>query len=299
MCYNSNSKIPAERNKPMTLIENRQFDEERALYHLTNACVTNCQFAGPADGESALKETRNLVIDNCYFALRYPLWHAENFEIKNTAMNEQTRAALWYCRNGQITDSRLGGIKALRECEDVVLQGCVVQSEEFGWKCRRVLAENTELQSEYLFFDSRDIRLHHIRMQGKYSFQYIEGLQISDSVLDTKDAFWHCKNAVIKNSVIKGEYLGWYSDGLTLINCTLEGTQPLCYCRNLKLIDCRMNGCDLSFEYSDVEATVIGHIASVKNPRSGTITADSVGEIISEAPVMPCIGRVVLTASAD
>ena len=41
-----------------------------------------------------------------------------------------------------------------------------------------------------------------------------------------------------------------------------------------------MEGCDLSFENSEVEATVIGSIDSVKNPVRGFIRADSIGEII-------------------
>ena len=40
--------------------------------------------------------------------------------------------------------------------------------------------------------------------------------------------------------------------------------------------------------------TVHGHIDSVKNPRSGSITADSVGEIITGDAVMECTGKVVL-----
>jgi hypothetical protein len=43
-----------------------------------------------------------------------------------------------------------------------------------------------------------------------------------------------------------------------------------------------------------VQAEIIGHIDSVKNPRSGIITADSVGEIITEDPVMECTGKVVI-----
>ena len=66
------------------------------------------------------------------------------------------------------------------------------------------------------------------------------------------------------------------------------------YCRNLKLVNCTMEDTDLSFEYSDVEADVKGHIISVKNPRSGVITADSVGEIIRDNPVMECTGEVVI-----
>ena len=59
-----------------------------------------------------------------------------------------------------------------------------------------------------------------------------------------------------------------------------------------------MEGTDLSFEYSDVDADVQGHILSVKNPRSGRIIADSVGEIIREDAVMDCTGEVILRDSA-
>ena len=120
------------------------------------------------------------------------------------------------------------------------------------------------------------------------------GEKITDSVLDTKDAFWHSKNVTVKNCVVKGEYLAWFSQGLTLINCRISGTQPLCYCRDLTLIDCEMTGCDLSFEYSDVQASINGHIDSVKNPRSGSITADSIGEVIWEDAVMPCDAQVIV-----
>ena len=120
----------------------------------------------------------------------------------------------------------------------------------------------------------------------------MENLEITDSYLDTKDAFWHSKNVTVRNSVVKGEYLAWFSEGLTLIDCKIIGTQPLCYCKDLKLINCTMEDADLAFEYSDVEADIKGHVISIKNPRSGIIVVDSVGEIIRENPVMECSGVV-------
>ena len=54
-------------------IKDKQFDEERALYNLTHGEVTDCVFAGPADGESVLKEARDVKLTNCRFSLRYPL----------------------------------------------------------------------------------------------------------------------------------------------------------------------------------------------------------------------------------
>ncbi len=87
-------------------------------------------------------------------------------------------------------------------------------------------------------------------------------------------------------------YLAWFSEGLTLVNCHIIGTQPLCYCNDLKLINCTMEGTDLAFEYSDVEADIRGNVISIKNPRSGSITVDSVEEIIMGDAVMECTGNV-------
>lgn len=281
------------------LMESRQFDEERALYFSQNMDIRNCVFAGPADGESVLKESRDITLSGCDFSLRYPLWHVRGFSMDQCKMDDKTRAAIWYAQNGVITNSVLEGIKAVRECHHIRLSGCQVTSQEFGWKSSDIVLENTEIESEYLFMDSKNVRLENVNMKGKYSFQYMENLEITDSVLDTKDAFWHSRHVTVKNSVLKGEYLAWFSDGLTLIDCEITGTQPLCYCRNLKLINCTMRETDLAFEYSDVEADVKGHILSVKNPKSGIIVADSVGEMIRENPVMTCTGKVEIRGGKE
>lgn len=282
-----------------TTIIGKQFDEERALYHLQKADVEDCVFAGPADGESVLKESMDVALKNCCFSLRYPLWHVDGFTMTKSSMDDKTRAAIWYAKNGNITDSVLGGIKAVRECAHIRLERCWVESQEFGWKSEDVVLTDTDITSEYLFMNSRDVKLRSVKMKGKYSFQYMENLEIDDSDLDTKDAFWHSKNVTVRDSIVKGEYLGWFSENLTLINCKIIGTQPLCYCKNLRLINCTMENTDLSFEYSDVEADVKGHILSVKNPRSGRIIADSVGEIIRGDEVMECTGEVILREKTE
>lgn len=266
-------------------IRNMTFDEERSLYHLQNAEVIECVFAGPADGESALKEARNVTVRDCRFSLRYPLWHTESFRLIHSTMDELTRAPIWYARDGLIDSCMISGVKCLRECDRMEIRHSTIRSEEFGWRCRGLKIEDTDLESQYLFFEASDAEIRNLRMKGKYSFQYTENITICDSNLDTKDAFWHAKNVTVKNSVIKGEYLAWYSDGLTLIDCKIIGTQPLCYAKNLTLINCTMEDTDLSFEYSDVNADIRGHIVSVKNPRSGEITADSIGEVIFEDSV--------------
>lgn len=266
----------------MKIIEDQTFDMERALYGSKSIRVRNCSFDGPADGESAFKEGTDIVTEQCFFNLRYPFWHDHGLKITDSEMTEACRAALWYSDNIEITDCKMHGIKALRECRDVLIRKCDIISPEFGWSVRGIHMEDTTAASEYFMMRSEDLTFRGVTFKGKYSFQYIKNATFENCVFDTKDAFWHGENITVKNSVVKGEYLAWYSDGLTLINCKIIGTQPLCYCKNLKLINCEMIETDLAFERSEVEAVIITKVDSIKNPLSGQIQAPEVGELIMD-----------------
>ena len=199
-------------------------------------------------------------------------------------MTSLCRAALWYSHYIDIRDTRMHGIKALRECSDVKISGCDIVSPEFGWSVSRVEMTDSSCESEYFMMRSDNLKFDRMKLKGKYSFQYISDSVFTNCEFDTKDAFWHARNVLVKDCIVKGEYLAWYCEDVTFENCTIIGTQPLCYCKNLKLIGCRMEGCDLSFEKSDVEADIKSSVDSIKNPASGVIRVQSVGEIIRDAP---------------
>lgn len=266
----------------MNIIENQTFDMERALYGSNDVLVINCSFDGPADGESAFKEGRDIEAEHCFFNLRYPFWHDHRLKIAGSEMTEACRAALWYSDHVEITDSKLHGIKALRECSDVLIRNCDIISPEFGWSVRGICMEDTTAESEYFMMRSENLTFRGVNFKGKYSFQYIKNAEFENCIFDTKDAFWHGENITVKGSVVKGEYLAWYSDGLTLIDCKIIGTQPLCYCKNLKLIRCEMIDTDLAFEKSEVEAVITTKVDSIKNPLSGWIQVPEVGELIMD-----------------
>lgn len=266
----------------MKLFENGTYDEERALYGVRDAAVKHCRFAGPADGESALKECRRVLVSDSYFDLRYPFWHDKGVRIAGCEMTENCRAALWYSEDIAIENTRMHGIKALRECKRVSIAESDIRSPEFGWSVRHLTVKDTRAEGEYFLLRAEDVKMENLTFTGKYSFQYVRGAEISHSHLNTKDAFWHAKDVTVTDSLLAGEYLGWYSENLTLVRCKISGTQPLCYCKGLRLIDCEMVGCDLAFEKSEVEASVTTHIDSVKNPRRGCVSAPSVGEIITD-----------------
>lgn len=277
----------------MDIIQNRTFDEERALYGRRNILVRDCAFDGPADGESAFKEGAGIQVERCFFNLRYPFWHDHGLKISDSEMTELCRAALWYSDHIEIQNTKLHGIKALRECHTVVMRDCDIVSPEFGWSVQGLDMENCTAQSEYFMMRSSNLHFRNVQMQGKYSFQYIEDSVFEHCRFETKDAFWHARNVVVRDSVVKGEYLAWYCENVTFENCTIIGTQPLCYCKNLKLVNCAMTDTDLAFERSEVEATLTTPVLSIKNPYAGRIVVPEVGEVIRDIP--EARGEIVLS----
>ena len=264
------------------VVQDQVFDQERALYGSDGIDVISCRFDGPADGESALKESRDIDVRNSFFNLRYPFWHDTDLRITSCEMTDKCRAALWYTKDAVITSSKLHGIKALRECSDIVIDDCSIISPEFGWSVNDMVMRNSSAESEYFMMRSSDLRFENVSLKGKYSFQYVTDAVIENCNFDTKDSFWHAKNVTIRNSVIRGEYLAWYCENVTFENCTISGTQPLCYCKGLKLINCRMENADLAFEKSEVEADLLLPVISIKNPYSGYIRVPEVSEIIRD-----------------
>ena len=266
------------------IYRDQTFDQERALYGKKDIYLINCRFDGPADGESALKESSNIEVDDGYFNLRYPFWHDQHLKINGCELTKLCRAALWYSEDISITDSKLYGIKALRECSDITIEHTDIISPEFGWSVKNIKMKDTKASGEYFMMRSDNLTFDQVTLDGKYSFQYITDSVFENCEFNTKDAFWHAKNVTIKDSVIKGEYLAWYSENIIFENCLIIGTQPLCYCKNLKLVNCRMTDTDLAFEKSEVDATILTEVDSIKNPKAGRISVKGVKEMIMDDP---------------
>lgn len=264
----------------MELIKDKEFGGERPLFGSRNLTLDNVTIHA---GESALKCCTNIVANNCRFEGKYPFWHVNQFTINNCIFTPGARAALWYSKNLQMTNTQVDAPKMFREMDGIVLRDVnIPDAEETLWHCSNIDARKVDVRrADYLFMHSHDIKIDDWYQEGNYSFQYCRNVEIHNAIIHSKDAFWGTENVTIYDSEISGEYLGWHSRRLRLVRCKISGTQPLCYARDLILEDCVFApDCDLAFEDSDVIATVNSHITSIKNPASGRIKAQSVGEII-------------------
>lgn len=264
----------------MKLIKDQEFGGERPLYTLHDAKLENVTIHL---GESSIKESGNIEAENCTFEGKYVFWECRGFKTTNCLYRESARSSLWYSENGTLVNCRVEAPKMFRRMKGIRIENCdFTNAQETLWDCDDVVIKDSRIENaDYLGMHTNNVSIENYHQEGNYSFQYSKNVEIKNSLLNSKDAFWECENVTLTDCEINGEYLGWYSKNLRLIRCHITGEQPLCYCENLYMEDCTMGeDANLAFEYSTIEATIKGHVHSIKNPTSGNIEVESVGEII-------------------
>ena len=219
---------------------------ERALFQGKDLKIYDTIFD---DGESPLKESRNIELYGSMFKWKYPLWYAKDIKAENCTWFEMARAGVWYTDRIEVTNVELDHVDA--------------KGDYFGMNCQ-------------------DLVLKNFRLVGNYSFDGVKNMEVHNATMLSKDAFWNSDNVTVYDSFISGEYLGWNAKNLTLINCTIESLQGMCYIDNLVMKNCKLINTTLAFEYSSVDAKIHGTIDSVLNPSSGVIRADEIKELTVE-----------------
>lgn len=264
----------------MQLIKQQEFGGERPLYMQREIRLEEVTIH---PGESSVKEGRDIEADHCQFEGKYVFWECKGIKAYDCLFTPTARSSVWYSRDIKYRRCRIDAPKMFRRASIIDLEDCqLTDAQETFWDCDTIQLRNVTIDNaDYLFMHAHTIRISDYRQNGNYSFQYAKNVEIHHALINSKDAFWEAEDCTIYDSEINGEYLGWYSKNLRLVRCRITGEQPLCYCTNLVLEDCTFgDDANLALEYSTVEATIQGHVVSIKNPTSGHIRVDSCGEII-------------------
>lgn len=161
----------------MKQIKNAEFGGERPLFASQDLYIENVTIHA---GESALKECARVEAVNCRFEGKYPFWHNDGFVVRHCLFTEGARAALWYSRHLQMSDTLVEAPKMFREMDDIHLENVQLpHAAETLWHCRNVVLKNVEVkEADYLFMHSENIHIEDYRQQGNYSFQYCRNVEI-------------------------------------------------------------------------------------------------------------------------
>ena len=259
--------------------QNGSYTGERALFMLKDASLDGVRFF---DGESPLKESRNLEITNSRFEWKYPLWYANNINVNNSYLSMTARSGIWYTNHINMVNCTIDAPKTFRRSSYIALEMCSLNhADETLWSCQNVRLNSVNAVGDYFLMNSDTIEIDNLNLQGNYFLDGAKNVVVRNSTLYSKDPFWNTENVVVINCKIIGEYLGWNSKNITFINCEISSHQGLCYIQGLKMINCRLLDTDLSFEYCEnIDADIIDEIVSVKNPTSGVIKAKAIKELI-------------------
>ena len=253
---------------------------ERALFMSDGLVIKDSIFD---DGESPLKESKNIELYNSMFKWKYPLWYCENIYAKNCTWFDMARAGVWYTNHIRVEDALIEAPKNFRRCHDLSLTNVSFpDAAETLWSCEDVKMNNVMAKGTYFAMNCKNMVIDGLTLYGDYSFDGVENVEIHNSKLLSKDAFWNSDHVTVYDSFISGEYLGWNAKNLTLINCTIESLQGMCYIDNLVMKNCKLINTTLAFEYSSVDAQIDSKIDSVLNPSSGVIRAKHIDHLMIE-----------------
>ena len=264
----------------MEIVKSQEFGGERPLYNRHGLRLEDVTIHV---GESSVKECSDVEAVGSRFEGKYVFWCDDDVRIRDCFFAVTARSSVWHTTRFFMENSVVEAPKMFRECSGVTLRNVrMPDAQETFWSCDHIDIDGLEAaNADYIFQHCHDIKVRNLRLHGNYSFQHARNVEIWDSDLQSKDALWESENVTVYNSFINGEYLAWHSRNLRLVNCRIGGSQTLCYADGLVLENCTFEpDADLAFEYSDVQATVLNEIPSVKNPRTGFVKARSYGEII-------------------
>ena len=265
----------------MKLLEKGIFEGERALFASRGVRIHDSVFR---DGESPLKESRELELSGCSFEWKYPLWYCKDVSVSDTVLSFTARSGIWYTDNIEMTDCDISAPKTFRRCDGIrLLRVDMPNAQETMWSCRNISLRDVHVVGDYFAMNCENVEAENLSVEGNYIFDGSKNIVVKNSRLMSKDSFWNCQNVTVYDSVIVGEYLGWNSRNVRLVNCTVESNQGMCYMDGIVMENCRLVNTDLAFEYCrDVAADIRSDVVSIKNPISGRISVQSCGEVIME-----------------
>lgn len=256
-----------------------EYTGERALFMLSDAEIVGARFF---DGESPLKESKNLSIAKTTFEWKYPIWYAHNILVNDSKLTLTARSGIWYTHQIEMNNCIIDAPKTFRQSSGIVLNHCSLNhADETFWSCKNIKLNNVTAVGDYFAMNCENIEVDNLKLDGNYFLDGSKNVVVKDSILNSKDAFWNTENITVINSKIIGEYLGWNSKNLTFINCEISSLQALCYINGLKLVNCKLTDSTLCLEYCEnIDAEIVDRVISIKNPTSGVIKVKGVDELI-------------------
>jgi hypothetical protein len=152
-------------------IKNKIFEGERSLFSSCGLKIYDCTFQ---NGESPLKESKDIYLKGSNFKWKYPLWYSNDVLVEESKLDVTARSGIWYTHNITINAIDLFIVK---------LDGSEV-----------------ELPSKFDDFTGKgNIYYSECSMEAKNNRDLLIRLANENGLIVHKDEWWHFYDERLKN----------------------------------------------------------------------------------------------------
>ena len=139
---------------------------ERALFQKEDLLINECIFE---DGESPLKESKNIILNNTSFKWKYPLWYSKNIVLNNCVLFETARSGIWYTDNITFNDCLIEAPKSFRRSNNIVLNNVSMpNASETFWNSNNITLNNVVAKGDYFGFNAKNVKINNFTLYGNY-----------------------------------------------------------------------------------------------------------------------------------
>ncbi|KMO65604.1 hydrogenase, partial [Lacticaseibacillus rhamnosus] len=139
----------------MVSYNNQFFHGERSLFGQENATIVKTTFG---KGESPLKESRNIKLDQSIFLYKYPLWYSQHITVANTIFETMARSGIWYTNDITMSDSAIQAPKTFRRSQNIRLKNVhFSDASESLWNCNHISFDHVQASGNYIGMNSTNI----------------------------------------------------------------------------------------------------------------------------------------------
>ena len=120
----------------MEKIVGKSCSGERSLFGVKDLELDNVTFF---EGESPLKETEHILVKNCSFSWKYPLWYSKELEVRDSRFYNESHAGIWYTKDSSFDGCVFEEGKNFRHAENIEISNCVFsKASETIWWCEKM-----------------------------------------------------------------------------------------------------------------------------------------------------------------
>lgn len=129
-------------------IQNGYYTGERPLFHGEHLEIGDTIFG---EGESLLKESRDITLKNSMFQWKYPLWYSKNVVAQDCTWAEMARAGVWYTDrflilNWQaiILNCTIESLQGMCYIDNLVMKNCKLLNTTLAFEYSTIDVEITD-----------------------------------------------------------------------------------------------------------------------------------------------------------